>query len=144
MLFAGPIIQQHPSGPAVFTKEGELAFMSSRGTVKGQIDIEIAETEAERTLGLMYREELGERQGMLFVFPENGVRSFWMKNTPVALDMIFVTASGEILTIHRNTVPFSEESYSSSGKVRYVVEVVAGYSELHRLAIGDKIFWQRM
>lgn len=144
LLLAGSLIPQQPARPPAFTKDGELAFMSTRGAVKGTIDIEIAETEAKRALGLMYREELGDRQGMLFIFSDDAVRSFWMKNTPVSLDIMFVTASREILTIHRNTVPFSEESYTSSGKVRYVVEVVAGYADRHRLAIGDKVFWQRM
>jgi hypothetical protein len=131
------------TGPA-FAKQGELVFTSKGGDVKAKIDIEIAETDEQRQQGLMHRTELGERQGMLFLFPAEKILSFWMKDTIVPLDMIFVNDGMEIVTIHRDTIPSSEQSYVSTKKSRYVVEVNAGFTEKSGIAVGDRVFWQRM
>jgi hypothetical protein len=131
------------TGPA-FTKQGELVFTSKAGDVKAKIDIEIAETDEQRQQGLMHRAELGERQGMLFLFSSETLLSFWMKDTIVSLDMIFVNDGMEIVTIHRDTIPYSEQSYVSTKKSRYVVEVNAGFTKKIGITVGDKVFWQRM
>ena len=131
-------------GGAGFTKEGELVFMSPQGGVRGKIDIEIAETPVDREIGLMVRRELDESQGMLFVFPAEDYLSFWMKNTLLPLDIIFVNAEKNIVTIHRNTVPLAETSYGSTEPARYVVEIVAGLAGRLDIQVGDRVFWQRM
>jgi uncharacterized membrane protein (UPF0127 family) len=82
-------------------------------------------------------------QGMLFIFPYETEQSFWMKNTVLSLDIIFVNANFEIVKIHHNTTPFSEQSYSSEKPAQYVVEVNAGYSNKLGLTEGDKIFFRR-
>jgi len=134
-----------PNEPEVeyytFTKEGELTFTDSLGTLKSKIDIEIADNVYERSLGLMNRKEMNENQGMLFIFPESEYQSFWMRNTLISLDMIFVNDKKEIVTIHKNTKILSDQSYPASKLALYVVEVLAGYTDKHDIKIGDKIDW---
>ena len=124
-----------------FTKEGELTFTDSLGTLKAKIDLEIADTEYERELGLMNRKEMAENQGMLFIFPKQDMLSFWMRNTLISLDMIFVNQQKTIVTIHRNTKILSDQSYATSQPARYVVEVDAGFCDKHNIQVGDTINW---
>jgi uncharacterized protein len=128
----------------VFRKDAELVFMSPKGATRVRIDVEIAERQEDRMRGLMFREHLEEEQGMLFLFPAEEPLSFWMKDTPLPLDIIFLNADRTIVTIRKNTVPFSEASVPSDRPARYVVEVNAGFADRHRLAPGDKVFWQRL
>jgi uncharacterized membrane protein (UPF0127 family) len=131
-------------GAQGFAKEGELVFVSPEGTVRSKIGIEFAETPADREIGLMIRTELGETDGMLFLFPLEEFRAFWMKNTAIPLDIVFVSAQKRVVTIHQNTVPYAETSYESTEPAQYVVEVNAGFVRTHGIQVGDKIFWQRM
>lgn len=124
-----------------FTKEGELIFTDSLGTLKAKIDLEIADNDYERQLGLMNRKEMSENQGMLFIFPKEAYQSFWMRNTFISLDMIFVNEQKKIVTIHRDTKILTEQSYPASELSKYVVEVVAGFCAKHNIQIGDKINW---
>lgn len=124
-----------------FTKEGELVFSDSMGVQKTKIDIEIADDEYQRELGLMNRKSMEENQGMLFIFPFERFQSFWMRNTFISLDIIFVDANKTIVTIHKNTQVLSDQSYPSSKPAKYVVEVVAGFTDKHNIQIGDKIDW---
>ena len=127
-----------------FRKDAELVFVSARGVTLARIDVEIAERAADRMRGLMFRERMEENQGMLFVFPAEEPLSFWMKDTPLPLDIIFLGADRTIVTIRENTVPFSEASVPSDRPAQYVVEVNAGFAARHRLAPGDRVFWQRI
>ncbi len=126
-----------------FTKEGELEFTKADGKMISIIDIEIADNDQQRMTGLMYRTSMRENQGMLFIFPYETEQSFWMKNTVLALDMIFVNANNEIVKIHHNTTPFSEESYASGKPAQYVIEVNAGYSNKMGIKEGDKIIFNK-
>jgi uncharacterized membrane protein (UPF0127 family) len=127
-----------------FTKEGELTFTTSEADFISKIDIEIAEDDEERAQGLMYRNRMLESQGMFFIFDREQPQSFWMRNTPISLDMIFVNKNNEIVKIHKETTPFSETSYPSVKPAVYVVEVVAGYTDTYGIKEGDKIVWRRM
>lgn len=127
-----------------FSKQGELTFNSAVGKYISQIDIEIAEDDSRRAEGLMFRVDMKENQGMLFVFPESRIQSFWMENTFISLDIIFADADGKIVTIHKNTEPFSRKSIASDEPAKYVVEVLAGYADRHNLKEGDKIVWRRI
>jgi uncharacterized membrane protein (UPF0127 family) len=124
-----------------FTKEGELTFTDSLGTLKTKIDLEIADNDYERQLGLMNRKEMKENEGMLFIFPRQDYQSFWMRNTLISLDMIFVNDQKKIVTIQKNTKILSETSYPSSEPALYVVEVLAGFTDRHNIQVGDKIDW---
>jgi uncharacterized protein len=120
-----------------------LSFLAPDGAARTTVRIEIAEDEVSRTQGLMGRQHMAEDQGMLFIFPDEQYRSFWMANTPLALDIIYLNSAREIVTIQRNTVPFSEESVPSTRPATYVVEVNAGFADRHGLAEGDKVLWLR-
>lgn len=126
-----------------FRKDGELAFVTVAGDTIATIHIEIADTPVSREVGLMYREELGGNQGMLFVFEAESIRSFWMRNTVLPLDMIFVTADYRIVTIHENTIPYTVRSYISDQPVLYVVEVNGGFCAERGVKLGDLISYQR-
>ncbi len=127
-----------------FVKNGELTFQTSTSEFISKIDIEIAEDDDSRTQGLMYRDKMKDTQGMFFIFPYEFPQSFWMRNTVMPLDIIFVNKANEIVKIHKNAVPFDENSYPSVRPAIYVVEVNAGYSEKHGIEEGDKIVWRRM
>jgi uncharacterized membrane protein (UPF0127 family) len=124
-----------------FTKEGELTFTDSLGVLKTKIDLEIADNNYERQLGLMNRKEMKENQGMLFIFPMQGNQSFWMRNTLISLDILFVNDQKQIVTIHKNTKILSDQSYPATQPSIYVVEVLAGFSDRHNIQVGDKINW---
>lgn len=128
-------------GNVDFQKEGELTFLTSGGIEISTIDIEIAETRLETAQGMMYRTRLEPDQGMLFVFPFERPQSFWMKNTQIPLDIIFINSNMQIVTIHRDAAPFDESSYPSSEPAKFVVEVNSGYTKEHGINVGDKIKW---
>lgn len=108
-----------------------------------EISIEIADDEPERASGLMFRQNLGERDGMLFVFEQEQPVSFWMKNTLIPLDMIFVDENFTITEIKKDVQPCKEEpcpSYPSKENAKYVVEVNSGFSEKNNIQTGERIF----
>jgi uncharacterized membrane protein (UPF0127 family) len=124
-----------------FQKEGELTITDSTANPIIKIDMEIADNDYERQLGLMNRQSMEELQGMLFIFPEERFQSFWMMNTLFSLDILFINSQKEIVTIHKNTKPLSEQSYPSSKPSIYVLEVNAGFCDRHNVKLGDKVFW---
>jgi len=105
--------------------------------------VEIARSLDEIERGLMFRSELCDKCGMLFVFPVARQQSFWMKNTKISLDIIFIDENGIILNIAKNTTPFSTESILSQGSAKYVLEVNAGFSEKNNLKNGYQIDVQK-
>ena len=124
----------------VFKKEGELLFISNHdGETLSVIDIEIADTDQKTMQGLMYRSSMPQNAGMLFLMPREDIQGFWMRNTYIPLDMIFVNSNKQIVTIHANTTPMNESSYISTAPALYVVEVNAGYCNKNNIKEGDKI-----
>lgn len=101
--------------------------------------VEMALTPEQQARGLMYRKSLPEGRGMLFDFKEERELSFWMKNTYVSLDIIFIRGDGTILRIAANTTPLSEKMIPSGGPARAVLEVVAGTARKLGLAPGDRV-----
>lgn len=101
--------------------------------------VELASTPQEQATGLMFRRELPEGRGMLFDFHRDQPTSFWMKNTYIPLDMIFIRGDGRILRIAENTVPLSETLIPSGGPVRAVLEVIAGTAKRLGIAPGDRV-----
>lgn len=91
------------------------------------VRVAVADEEQERNEGLMNVSKLPEDRGMYFVFPQQEPLSFWMANTPLALDIIFVNESREIVRIHHSTTPYSQDSFPSGDPARYVVEVNGGF-----------------
>ena len=106
----------------------------------GLATIELAQTESEKEKGLMNRKNICDNYGMLFVYDRDLNQDFWMKDTPESLDIIFIKSSGEIDTIHKSTKPYNLfPTYASSNPCKYVLEVKAGFSDIHQLKLGDKI-----
>jgi uncharacterized protein len=101
--------------------------------------VEMAVTPEQQMTGLMFRRELPEGQGMLFDFGHEQPASFWMKNTYIPLDMIFIRGDGRILRIAEHTVPLSEALVPSGGPVRAVLEVIAGTAKKFGIAPGDRV-----
>ena len=122
-----------------FKKEGDLTFLKSDGEKVKDIEIEIADNGPERQQGLMYRRSMDEAKGMLFIFQTEELQGFWMKNTYIPLDIMFVNKDKEIVKIHKNTTPFSETDLPSGKPAIYVVETVGGFADKYGLKEGDKI-----
>ena len=101
--------------------------------------VELALTPEQQAQGLMFRKELPEGQGMLFDFQRDQETSFWMKNTFISLDMIFIRADGRIHRVAANTTPLSEALVPSNGPVRAVLEVIAGTARKLGIAPGDRV-----
>ena len=103
-----------------------------------KLTLELALTNEQRQLGLMYRKSMPETTGMLFVFPNNEKRSFWMKNTYLALDMIFIDESLIVDSIVYNATPLSTTQRLSKGNAKYVVELNAGLAKKWSIVPGSK------
>ncbi len=103
--------------------------------------VELAASPEAQTRGLMFRTELGDNEGMLFPSEVPEPRSFWMKNTPLSLDIIFIGPDGRIANIAANTVPYSLDSVSSQGAAIAVLELRAGRSAALGIEPGDKVVW---
>lgn len=123
--------------PARAAGEQTLEIASKTGV--HVFSVEIAENDAERAKGLMYRRELPEGRGMLFDFHRDQEVSFWMQNTYIPLDMIFIRGDGRILRIEENTEPLSTRMIPSRGAVRAVLEVIGGTSRKLGIAPGDRV-----
>jgi uncharacterized membrane protein (UPF0127 family) len=121
-----------------FTKEGELAITKA-DTTKVILDIEIADTEFDIQTGLMYRNAMENQQGMLFIFEDESERYFYMKNTKIPLDLIYIGADKSIVSFQKNAKPFDETSLPSNALAKYVLEINAGLVDTWNLSIGDKI-----
>lgn len=104
-------------------------------------NVEIADTADERALGLMNRTHLDSNQGMLFLYPAANPVSFWMKNTPLSLDMLFIDADGRIVNVAARTKPFDVTPINSAGPVIAVLEIIGGSAEKLGIKAGDKVEW---
>ena len=120
-----------------------VSFEGAEG-IKASFRVEVADTAEKRRWGLMYRTELGEDEGMLFVFPNEEDQSFWMKNTPLSLDIIFMDRRRRVVGIVRDTVPFSTRSVSVGVPSRYALEVRAGVARRYGIAVGDLARFDRI
>ena len=126
--------------PVIFTTEGQLTITKQKvDTLITTLDIEFAETEYETQTGLMYREGMKDTQGMLFIFDDERIHSFYMKNTEFPLDIIYIKADSTIASFQENAQPFNEAGLSSQVPIQFVLEVNAGLAEQWLLEVGDKI-----
>ena len=133
---------EQPATPAkpVFRKDGELRFLDAKTSqVISAIDVEVAATDASREQGLMYRDTMAENTGMLFLMGTEEMQSFWMKNTIISLDIIYVDSDRRIVSIHKNCIPYSLDQIHSAAPALYVVEVVAGYTDKYKIEAGDRV-----
>jgi len=110
------------------TQKGPVAF-----------NVEVASDPASQEKGLMYRNELAPDAGMLFDFHQSSPQVFWMKNTPLSLDIMFIRADGTVSTISADAVPYSEDRISSSEPVRAVLEINGGRAYALGIQPGDRV-----
>lgn len=114
-----------------------LQVLSSGATHAFQV--EIADNEQERETGLMNRDNLPVGQGMLFLFPDARERAFWMKNTHIPLDIIYISKSGEVISIQKETMPMNETPLHSFGPAAAVLEINGGQADALGIKPGDRI-----
>ena len=130
MVLVALLLACRPSGPVATVHTG-------RGDVR--VALELATTDATRERGLMYSEHLDDGRGMLFVFDDEGDHSFWMKNTLIPLDMVFIGGDGHVVGVHANAMPLSEVPISVGRRSRWVLEVAGGYAARAGIAVGDRV-----
>jgi uncharacterized membrane protein (UPF0127 family) len=130
---ATPTMQKAPGAPTV--------LLRGRGEPV-RVAVELARTPRERSKGLMHREKLGPNEGMLFLFDRTEIQKFWMKNTLIALDMIFIDRKGEdlkVVGVESNAEPLTTQPRGPDVPSRYVLEVVGGWAEAHGITAGTSV-----
>jgi len=141
---AGCNAQTPASTPAPTRSEAGLAVVPLTivsGNRSHRFQVEVAATSQEQGRGLMFRTEVGPNEGMIFPFPQPRRASFWMKNTLVPLDMLFIRADGTIESIAANTIPHSLDPVSSAGPVAAVLELRGGRAAELGIKAGDRVSW---
>ena len=137
------IQQESISEPITFTQEAEAYLVRTSGDTIQHLELEIADDDYERETGLMYRESMEQDQGMLFIFENEEPRGFYMKNTNIPLDLIFLDSENKIVSISKDAKPKSMETIPSEVPAQYVLEVNAGLSDKWNLAVGDSLILNR-
>src|SRR6185369_13014704 len=111
------------------------------------VKVEVASNDELRAQGLMYRDHLAEDRGMIFLFPEKGDYAFWMKNTIIPLDMIWIDETKKVVHVAHDVPPCQADpcpSYPPGVKAQYVLEVAAGVAAKHHVADGDLLKFERL
>lgn len=126
--------------PGFFERRGVVVVATPAGPLR--FPVELALSDGERQRGLMFREHLDDDSGMLFVFERAKVQSFWMKNTRLALDMIFIADDGTIAGIVENAEPLTTVSRRVAQPSRYVLELIAGSARKRGLAAGQRVTFE--
>jgi uncharacterized membrane protein (UPF0127 family) len=124
-------------------RDGTLEFMQPDGHACTAIEIEIADTFEAHIKGLQGRESIKAGEGMLFVFEVAADQEFWMRNTLISLDIIFVAESGRVINIAKRSEPLTDKRYISKGPAKYVIEVPSGFTDRYGITEGFLIRWQR-
>lgn len=125
--------------PFAASADDNATLILHRGDTEHVFTVEIADTPETRASGLMFRKELADDAGMLFIYPGKQKISMWMKNTLISLDMLFLDRDGTILHMSERTTPLSTQVISSRFRVKAVLEVVAGTAERLGLRMGDRV-----
>ncbi len=134
VLMTGRVLAQSPD---ITFKKSSLVVETGGREIK--FDVELALNDAERSRGLMFREKLGPYDGMLFDFYQEAPVSFWMKNTLIPLDMVFIAGDGTVKHVHANAKPLSTDAIPSEFPVRAVLEINGGSARLLGIKPGDKV-----
>ncbi len=126
------------NGPAAQAPGARVVVETASGA-RHAVRVELARTDAERARGLMWRERLAPDAGMLFLFDESAPHGFWMKNTLIPLDMIFIGEDGRIVGIVESATPGSTALREVGAPNRYVLEVNGGWSAARGVRTGDRV-----
>jgi uncharacterized protein len=134
VIFAGVLFAQR----YVSTKSKmPVSFITSK--INSNFLLDVVSTPEERAKGLMYITYLPENEGMLFVFPKSEKQTFWMKNTPLPLDLIFIDDKFNVVGIVDNATPFSEKRLSVDEKSKYIIEINGGLASKKGIEKGSKV-----
>lgn len=126
------------AGPAAAAcTETSVEFRTERGQT--QFTVEIADDPREITIGLMHRTSMPAKSGMLFVYPQPSSVAFWMRNTLIPLDMIFVGADGVVRKVHENAVPLDETPIPGGDDIQFVLEINGGMAAVLGIDAGDQM-----
>ena len=118
----------------------ELEFGTVEIKRKGfLVEVEIADTQEEREKGLMFRTNLDDNKGMLFIFSKPDFANFWMKNTFLSLDILFISEDNIIEGFVKGTVPLNEKIHISETKVKYILEINSGLIDKIGIKLGDEV-----
>lgn len=128
----------------IFKHEGNLTILDSIKKAKKELKIEIADNDFEHQTGLMYRKKMRTNRGMLFIFNKSEMKSFYMKNTLIPLDIIFIDHKLQIINIAKDTQPLNEQSVYSDEPASYVLEINAGMSDKWNIQKGDFITFSKL
>lgn len=147
ILFAGcgsfdsrPLFGQ---GAKPIRDDGRLEFLTPNGDVAATIIVEIADTPLARGKGLMGNRTLDDTMGMLFIYGRESARVFWMRNTRISLDILFISKNGKVINISKQTQPMSDTRYYSEAPAQYVVEVISGFCDRYGIKRGHRVKWVR-
>lgn len=127
-----------PAGALESFQKSSLTVETASGG-RYRFDVELAQTMAQQAQGLMFRESMAADAGMLFIYDSVRPASFWMKNTLLPLDMIFIAADGRVVNIHERAVPGSLDSVNSAGPVKAILELNGGMSARLGIRPGDRV-----
>ncbi|WP_438021330.1 DUF192 domain-containing protein [Sorangium sp. So ce315] len=130
-----PACPDDPTGPLQLAT-GKVIFLDAKAP---DVTVEIARREKERARGLMYRKSMPENRGMIFVFEQRTRHAFWMHNTCIPLDMLFIDSDGTIVGIQENTPTLNDSTFDVSCPSTYVLEVNAGWTRRHGVVAGQKV-----
>lgn len=125
-----------------FRHDADLFIEDPTGEIKAEFKIEIARTDTDVMRGLKFRDQMDEDQAMLFIFEHLDYHTFWMQDTYLSLDMIFIGPDGYIVHIEKDTTPFSEDPILPSRPNLFVLEVLAGTAEKMNIKESDIVRWQ--
>lgn len=122
-----------------FCQDSQVIIYGSQGKEVCKFVVELAVTHEEQARGLMFRKTMDNHAGMFFIFDREEVRHFWMRNTLIPLDMIFIGNNFLIVDIHKSAKPLDEKMISSRKPARYVLEINAGKADKCRIKMGTKV-----
>jgi len=132
-----------PATPDIpFRIDGSLDFMRM-GEFILSLDIEIADTDSLRERGMMQRTSFPPESGMLFLFDHQEPRQFWMGNTPLSLDLLFISNDSTIVDISKYAKTYSDEPIISNAPAQFVLEVPGGFVDTKGIVVGDQVRWER-
>lgn len=144
LLFSGVAwAQTQPPGTntksSVLRRDARVEIQGLAGTPPIRLDVEVADETPEQDRGLMNRRLSGDGEGMLFVYPIAKPRIFWMRGTPVSLDLLFFGSDRRLVAVIENATPYSDDLLKSNVPAQYVLEVPGGFAHRHALRLGTSL-----
>jgi uncharacterized membrane protein (UPF0127 family) len=130
---------QAPSAPLPLRRDALVEINTAAGADPVRVMVEVADDGREQAMGLMHRQLAGDGEGMLFVFPGPALRTFWMRNTPASLDLLFLSPDLRLVALIQRAEPMSDRILRPDAPAQYVLEVPGGFAERQGIALGTKM-----